>query len=117
MRFPGYLKPAIPAAGKARLMNDPNALTNIDWLNLSNWLTMYWIYFPVVILFAFSLMIAHAFIPSAVQTGHLPPAAERLRWPLTIFALLLLAVAVVLMTFIIILTPQALGNIYDRFLM
>ena len=98
-------------------MNDPNALTNIDWVNLSNWLTTYWIYFPVVILFAFTLMIAHAFIPSAVQTGHLPPAAERLRWPMTIFALLLLAVAVALMTRIVILTPQTLGNIYDRFLM
>ena len=96
---------------------DPNTLTNIDWLNISNWLTMYWIYFPVVILFAFTLMIAHAFIPSAVQTGHLPPVMERLRWPLTIFALLLLAVAVVLMAFIINLTPQTLGNIYDRFFM
>ena len=97
-------------------MGDPNALTNIDWANLSSWLTMYWIYFPVVIVFAFTLMIAHAFIPSAVQTGHLPPVFERLRWPMTIFALLLLALAVVLMTFIIILTPQMLGNIYDRFL-
>ena len=97
-------------------MGDPNALTNIDRANLSNWLTMYWIYFPVVIVFAFTVMIAHAFIPSAVQTGHLPPAFERLRWPLTIFALLTLALAVVLMTFIIMLSPHMLGNIYDRFL-
>ena len=96
---------------------DPNALTPNDWLNISNWLTMYWIYFPVVILFAFTLMIAHAFIPSAVQTGHLPPVMERLRWPMTIFALLLLVVAVVLMAFIINLTPQMLGNIYKEFLM
>lgn len=96
---------------------DPNALTPSDWLNISNWLTMYWIYFPVVILFAFTLMIAHAFIPSAVQTGHLPPVMERLRWPMTIFALLLLVVAVVLMAFIINLTPQMLGNIYEEFLM
>lgn len=97
-------------------MGDPNALTNIDWANLSSWLTMYWIYFPVVIIFAFTLMIAHAFIPSAVQTGHLPPAFNRLRWPLTIFALLMLAVAIVLMAFIIMLSPHMLGNIYDRFL-
>ena len=97
-------------------MNDPNALSNIDWANLSNWLTMYWIYFPIVIVFAFTLMIAHAFIPSAVQTGHLPPSSERLRLPMTAFALLLLAAAVVLMAFIMILTPHALGNIYDRFL-
>lgn len=96
---------------------DPNALTPGDWQNISDWLTMYWIYFPVVILFAFTLMIAHAFIPSAVQTGHLPPVMERLRWPMTIFALLLLVVAVVLMAFIINLTPQMLGNIYEEFLM
>lgn len=96
---------------------DPNALTPSDWQNISIWLTAYWIYFPVVILFAFTLMIAHAFIPSAVQTGHLPPVMERLRWPMTIFALLLLVVAVVLMAFVINLTPQMLGNIYEEFLM
>ena len=97
-------------------MSDPNALTNIDWVNLSNWLTMYWIYFPVVIAFAFTLMIAWAFIPSAVDTGHLPPVCNRLRWPMTLFALALLVVAVVLMANIISLSPHMLGNIYDRFL-
>ena len=93
---------------------DPNTLTTVDWQNISIWLTRYWIYFPVVILFAFTLMIAHAFIPSAVQTGHLPPVMARLRWPLTIFALLLLAAAVVLMARIIDLTWPTLSNIYNQ---
>ena len=98
-------------------MGDPNALTNIDWINISNWLTMYWLAFPLVIFTAFTLMIAHAFIPSAIDTGHLPPAFGRLRWPLTILALLVWAVAWALWISVMLLTPEALGNIYDRFLM
>jgi hypothetical protein len=95
---------------------DPNTLTPQDWTNIHNWLTMYWIYFPIIIVFAFTIMTAHAFIPSAVNTGHLPPSFRKLRLPLTIFAILLLAVAVVLMIFIMILTKETLGNIYYRFM-
>lgn len=97
-------------------MTDPNGLTSVDWSNIHTWLTLYWIYFPIVIVFAFTVLTAHAFIPSAINTGHLPASFGRLRMPLTVFAVLALAVAVVLMIFIMILTPQALGNIYYRFL-
>ncbi|MFQ6026790.1 MAG: hypothetical protein ACE5Q6_04660 [Dehalococcoidia bacterium] len=97
-------------------MSDPNAVTSLDWNNLHIWLTVFWIYFPVVIIFAFTILTAHAFIPSAVNTGHLPPSFIRLRLPLTIFAVLVLAVAVVLMVFVMILTKVSLANIYERFL-
>ncbi len=95
---------------------DPNAVTSVDWLNLHNWLTMLWIYFPLIIAFAFSMLIAHAFIPSMVQTGHLPAVANRARIPLTFVGLVCLGAAAVLMVFIVILTPQALSNIWERLL-
>lgn len=96
-------------------MSDPNALTSLDWNNLHLWLTLFWIYFPIIIVFAFTIMTAHAFIPSAVNTGHLPPSFVKLRMPMTIFAILLLALAVVIMIFIMILTQVTLANIYERF--
>ena len=95
---------------------DPNAITSVDWLNIHNWLTMLWIYFPLVIIFAFSMMTAHAFIPSMVNTGHLPAAANRARLPLTIVGFACLIAAAVYMFFIVILTPQALGNMWERLL-
>jgi len=97
-------------------MGDPNALTNIDWVNISNWLTMYWIAFPLVIITAFTLMIAHAFIPSAIQTGHLPSGFGRLVWPLTFLAVGVWVVAWILWISVMLLSPHMLGNIYDRFL-
>ena len=97
-------------------MSDPNALTSIDWNNLHIWLTLFWIYFPIIIIFAFTIMTAHAFIPSAVNTGHLPPAFARLRVPMTVFAVVLLTCAAVLMGFIMVLTKESLANIYFRFL-
>ena len=97
-------------------MGDPNALTNIDWVNISNWLTMYWIAFPLVIITAFTLMTALAFIPSAVQTGHLPAGFLKLRWPMVIFAVAVWVVAWILWISAITLGFDMLGNIYDRFL-
>lgn len=97
-------------------MGDPNALTNIDWVNISNWLTMYWIAFPLVIITAFTLMTALAFIPSAVQTGHLPAGFIKLRWPMVIFAVAVWAVAWAFWISVMLLSPDTLGNIYDRFL-
>ena len=97
-------------------MGDPSALSNVDWVNISNWLTMYWIAFPLVIITAFTLMIAHGFIPSAVQTGHLPQGFRRLVWPLTIFAVAVWVVAWILWISVMLLTPETLGNIFDNFL-
>lgn len=97
-------------------MGDPNALTNVDWVNISNWLTTYWLAFPLVIITAFTLMTALAFIPSAVATGHLPEGFNKLRWPMVIFAVAVWIVAWILWISVMLMTPDTLGNIYDRFL-
>jgi hypothetical protein len=94
---------------------DPDALTSADWLNIHKWLVLLWTFFPLLITFAFSILIAHAFIPSAVMTGHLPPATARLRIPLTIFGFLALAVALLLFINAAFFTPQMLNNFWARF--
>jgi hypothetical protein len=98
-------------------MADPNQVTSADWVNIHNWLTLLWIYFPIVIGFAFTLLIAHAFIPSLVMTRHLPPIANRARIPLTLLALVALVFAVILMASVVILTPQALSRMWERLLL
>ena len=94
---------------------DPNTLTSVDWLYIHNWLTLMWIFFPLIITFAFCMMIAHAIIPSAVMTGHLPRSTNLLRIPLTIIGILALAAALVLFILAAFFLPGALNNFWDRF--
>ncbi len=96
-------------------VTDPSGLGSTDWANLSNWLTLLWIFFPLVITFAFSMMIAHAFIPSAVQTGHLPQKMSMLRLPITVFGLLALAGAVIMMVLAAMQATDTLGRIWENF--
>ena len=95
-------------------VNDPKALELLDWAKLHQWLTLLWIFFPLVITFAFSMMIAHAFIPSAILTGHLPARASALRIPLTVFGVLAAVAAGLLVVFALIMTWDTLTNIWVR---
>ncbi len=76
---------------------DPKALTSTDWHNIHLFLQWFWIYLPLIAAFAITMLTAYAFIPSAVATGHLPASASRLKLPLTFFALLVLAGAIVVL--------------------
>ena len=78
-------------------MDDPKALTSVDWDNIHLFLQWFWIYFPIVVTFSMTLLMAHAIIPSLVITGHLPESTQKLRIPLTGFAVLLFAVGVVVL--------------------
>ena len=73
-----------------------------------------WIFFPLVIIFAFSMMFAHAFIPSGVDTGLYPQKLSILRIPLTIVGLIALGGAVVLMASVIIQYPDTLRAIWGE---
>ncbi|CAI7996674.1 hypothetical protein GBAR_LOCUS1925 [Geodia barretti] len=76
---------------------DPKALTTTDWHNIHLFLQWFWIYFPLVVTFAMTMLTAHALIPSVVSTGHLPASAAKLRLPLTLFALLIGAATIVIL--------------------
>ena len=93
---------------------DPNAMNAIYWADVSLWLTYLWIYFPLVIIFAFSMLIAHALIPSGVQTGTYPAALSKLRIPITVVGLAALGGAVAMMALTIMQSPMTLLNVWDR---
>ena len=107
-----YLK--VEAKQYTMPLADPSGLGSVDWANLSNILTLLWIFFPLVIIFAFSMMFAHAFIPSGVDTGLYPQKLSMLRIPLTIVGLIALASAAVLMALVIIQYPDILRAIWGQ---
>ena len=61
------------------------------------------------------MLVAHAFIPSLVSTRHLPPSANKVKTPLTVFAVGVLAAAVVFMVLAINATLDV-EKIWDRYL-
>ena len=85
------------ATDRRPMLEDPNALTSVEWNNIHVFLRWFWIYFPLVITFAITLLTAHAIIPSLVNTGQLPESMQRLRTPLTGFAVLVFAAGVVIL--------------------
>ncbi len=97
------------------MFDDPKALTGANWNDIHIWLQWLWIYAPLVFTFALTMLVAHAFIPSLVATGHLPAGANRLRIPMTGFALGVLVAAVVMMVLVINSTLDV-EKFYDRFL-
>ena len=97
------------------MFDDPIALTSDHWNNIHVWLQWLWIYLPLVVTFAFTLLVAHALIPSLISTRHLPASANRLRLPLTGFAVGFLIAAVVVLAFAMNATLDV-EQFWDRYL-
>ncbi len=81
------------------MFDDPKALTSANWNDIHVWLTLFWIYTPLVVTFALSMLTAHAIIPSLIITGQLPQSASRLKLPLTGFAILVSIAAIIILAF------------------
>ena len=94
---------------------DPKALDSTDWNNIHLFLQWFWIYFPLVVAFAVTMLTAHALIPSAVETGHLPASASRLKLPLTALALVIAVAAIIILVLGINQTLDV-RNFWDRLL-
>ena len=97
------------------MFDDPKALTSVEWQNIHLFLQWFWIFLPIVITFAITMLTAHALIPSLVNTGQLPVSTQRLRLPLTVFAALVFVAAVVILVLGINATLDV-RQIYPRFL-
>ncbi len=97
------------------MFDDPKALTSVEWNNIHLFLQWFWIYFPLVVTFAITLLVAHALIPSLVITGHLPESMQRLRVPLTGFAALVFAAGVVILV-LAINSALDVRQVYNRFI-
>ena len=80
---------------------DPRPLGIENWKDIGLWLLLLEIYLPLIVTFAFTMLTAHAIIPSLIGTGHLPARAAKARVPLTAFALLVLVAAVIVMVGVI----------------
>jgi hypothetical protein len=97
------------------MLEDPRALTSVEWNNIHMFLQWLWIYFPLVVTFGLTLLTAHAIIPSMVNSGQLPESTQKLRVPLTGVAGLLFVAAVVIL--ILGINAQLdVKAIYDRLL-
>ncbi len=93
---------------------DPNTMNAMLWQNVHLWLTYLWIYFPLIIIFAFSMLIAHGMIPSGVQTGTYPAALSRLRLPITVIGLAALGGAIAMMALTVMQSPVTLQGVWHR---
>ena len=96
-------------------LDDPKALTSVDWNNIHMFLVWFWIYLPIVLTFGITMLTAHALIPSLVSTGHLPESTQKLRVPMTAFAVLLFAAGAVILV-LGINAELDITNIWDRVL-
>lgn len=96
-------------------MPDPGAITAADWLQIGKWMTRLWVYFFLIVGFAFTILTAHAIIPSLVSTGHLrEDEARGLRRPMYLVALVILGVAMFFLTLTVNKT-YLLEDFWDRF--
>lgn len=97
------------------MFDDPKALSSANWNDIHFWLTYFWIYVPLVLTFALTLLTAHAIIPSLIITRQLPASAGRLKFPLTAFAALVFVAAVVMGVLTVERTVD-LARFWDRWL-
>ncbi len=97
------------------MFDDPKALTGANWTDIHFFLQWFWIYFPLVVTLALTVLTAHGVIPSLIITGHLPPKANALRLPLSLFALAVFVAAVVILVLGINSTLDV-ANFWDRLL-
>ena len=90
---------------------DPNYIGSVEWHNLDQ-LAMWLVFLTLsMIVFAFSMAIAHAIIPSAVSSGHIPTIANKLR-PLFYGASAVGAVLVVIVVINIFTSVDAIWDVY-----
>ena len=97
------------------MFDDIKALDSSNWNDIHWWLTYFWIYVPLVLTFALTMLTAHAIIPSLIITKQLPASAGKLKLPLTAFAGLVFAAAVVMAVLTVDRTLD-LAKFWDRWL-
>ena len=80
---------------------NPESLTSAGWADAGWTIKLLWISLGLAITGATSLVIAHAFIPSAIDSGTLPPGLRKLRPMLYATGVLAVAGIVVAVVFAI----------------
>ena len=97
------------------MSQDIQARTSENWNDIHYWLTYFWIYVPLVLTFALTMVTAHAIIPSLIITGQLPESAGKIRVAMTAFAAMVFVAAVIMMVLTVDRTLD-LEKFWDRWL-
>ena len=94
---------------------DPNTTTGADWDLTSTTLKLLWVSLLFALGAGFSLVTAHAIIPSAVATRTIPKTWEKLRWPLYAFGIASVAGIGITLAFGAVEAEPFITRIYDRY--
>ena len=92
---------------------EPAYVSSDIWHGLSTMLRFFWLYLLLIVGFASNFLIAHAIIPSLVDSDQLPIRIARLRPLFYLGAFSILAIAVVVIGFGIS-SAGVVGEIYGR---
>jgi len=94
---------------------DPGILTSEDWATRLNALRMMWACLVLALIAAPSLVIAHAVIPSAVDSGTISEKFNKFRLPLYIVGTLAFIADVALFLYALSLSIGIISDIYPNF--
>jgi len=90
-------------------------LTAADWVKLSELVAHLWFFTAALVVTGLTYMLAHAMIPSLMDTGDLPAAvARRMRAPLYLIVAMGCVAVVVLVMKATLLALNILPDIYPR---
>ena len=93
---------------------DPNFVTRQDWADIGEFLLALLFVPGLMIVFAFSMLIAHALIPSLVKSGHLPEEMNKVRRVLYPVAFAALLGVISYLVFVAINAESSFGSVYSR---
>jgi len=93
---------------------DPNFVTRQDWADIGEFLLALLFVPGLMIVFAFSMLIAHALIPSLIKSGHIPEDLTKVRRVLYTVAFAALAGVISYVVFVAINAESSFGDVYSR---
>ena len=94
---------------------DPGILTSDDWVTRLNALRMMWACLVLAFIATPSLVIAHAVIPSAVDSGTLSVKFNKFRMPLYVVGTIAFIADVALFLYALSLSIGVISDIYPNF--
>ncbi|MEE9198616.1 MAG: hypothetical protein V3U26_02340 [Dehalococcoidia bacterium] len=93
---------------------DPNFITRSDWADIGDFLLGLLFVPGLMIAFAFSMLIAHALIPSLVASGHIPQDYNKLRPVFYIIAFAALLGVISYVVFVALNADNSFGEVWSR---
>ena len=93
---------------------DPSFITRSDWADIGEFLLGLLFIPGLMIVFAFSMLTAHALIPSLVTSGHIPEDFSKLRRVFYIIAFTALLGVISYFAFVAVNANRSFGDVYSR---